>query len=316
LLDDLVQRTMPRSLGADFSTRDAKAAANRYVPGRLFVNGSATVNDDINFQIAHAVQAGERIVRVQHGSDYGTMANLNFEKANEYMNDAFLTWGWTAQNGLCDRFRPVPAPGLSAIRDRHRKRNQSIVLAGTKMVLRNYRVDHAPEPAAVVRYRREKVKFIDGLDANIRQCLQYRGYERISSDLEDAAYVRRHAPDIGSCEGDLVTAMLGCRLLVLDHPGTTLNEAMAANVPTVCFWDPASWPLAPEAVPYFRALADAHVLFPDGASAARHVNAVAGDVAGWWRSAGVQRARRDWADRFARVSAAWWWDWLKVLSKL
>ena len=316
LIDHLVAATMPRSLSDDFAARDAKAATCRYVPGRLYVNGSATVNDDANFQIAHAIEAGERIVRVQHGSDYGTMAHVNIEASSEYMNDAFLSWGWTEQDGRRGNFVPVPAPGMSSIRDRHRQRNDSIILTGTKMILRNYRVDHAPQPAAVVHYRRDKLAFVSSLDGAVRKNLVYRGYGRGATELEDFGFVRRHAPDVGPCKGDLVSAMLGCRLLVLDHPGTTLNEAMAANVPIVCFWEPAAWRLAPEATPYFEALTDARILFGDGGSAARHVNAVAGDVAQWWRFADVQQARKRWADRFARTSSAWWWDWFKVLSKI
>ena len=78
--------------------------------------------------------------------------------------------------------------------------------------------------------------------------------------MEDAAYLERSFPELALHRGDLGSAILSCGLLVLDYPGTTLNLALAGNVPTVCFWAPGIWPAAEEAAPFFDALAEAGIL--------------------------------------------------------
>lgn len=316
LLDFLIEKTMPLSLGADFEKRDSVARSLAYSPGRLFVSGSATINDAANFQTAHAIEAGERIVHIQHGSDYGTMAHVTFEASGEYLNEAFLTWGWRQQNAHPGHFVPVPAPGLSRLRNRHSRKTDDVILVGTKMTLNSRRIDYAPQPTDIVRYRRNKLAFVSALNEPVRQSLLYRPYKRAKTDLDDALFMQTNIKNLRLCEGDLDEAILGCRLLVLDHPGTLLNVALAANIPTVCYWDPAAWPLAPEAVPFFDALAKAGIIYPNAATAAAQVTVVFENATIWWSSADVQIARIAWAHQFARTSKIWWWHWMRTLAKL
>ena len=315
ILDTVIEATMPRTFGPDFQTCNSAAASLRYVPGRVFVNGSATMNDHANFQIAHAIEAGELIVRPQHGSDYGTMKHTNIEAFSEYVDAAFLTWGWTSQNAKPGKFLPLPAISFSQIQNRHRQANSDIILVGTKMILRCYRIDHCLQPSQTVRYRQEKLAFINALDAEARHTLRYRPYSRGKMDMADGPYLSRHAPDIPHLEGELQSALVKCRLLVLDHPGTTLNMAMAANIPTLCFWDPATWPYAPEAEKFFAGLVRAGIIHPDGPSAASHLNTIIDDVEDWWADKEVQAARQAWANQFARTSRHWWLDWTRALAK-
>ena len=86
--------------------------------------------------------------------------------------------------------------------------------------------------------------------------------------------------------------MLACRLLVLDHHGTTMLEALAANVPTVMFWTREAWPLTPESEALLDVLARAGIWFGTAEEAAAKVNQVWEDPVSWWRSAAVQDARR------------------------
>lgn len=316
LLQRLMEETMPGTLAGNYSTYRDTALSYRYVPGRLFVNGSATVNDYANFQIAHALVSGEKIVRVQHGSDYGTMAYVNIEATSEYTNHGFLTWGWRMQNGLQNGFESVADPGLSRIANRHQPESDQIILVGTKMILRSFRIDHAPQPTQVVKYRRDKVRFIKALDDKATKALLYRGYGRGRADLSDAAYVCAQVPGLPTLDGDLESALMTCRLLILDHPGTTLNLAMAGNIPTIAFWRPDAWAYAPEAVAAFQALEDAGILFRDPLAAAAQVSAVQGDVQRWWSSVPVQSARHVWAKNYAYTAKVWWWSWLMALLRL
>ena len=108
--------------------------------------------------------------------------------------------------------------------------------------------------------------------------------------------------------------MMKCRLLVLDHPGTTLNIAMAANVPTVCFWRKEFFPLADQARPFFSLLEDAGILIHDPVGAAEKINALYEDIESWWNDAKRQLARNRWINEYACVNKYWRLEWVKFFG--
>jgi putative transferase (TIGR04331 family) len=316
LIDLVLQKTAFQSFSNDFHTYNEKAKKLNYRSGRLFVSAASHSNEFENFRTAHATNRGERATRVQHGSNYGTMAHSHAEKLIEYNLSAFITWGWRDQNNINAHFVPLPVPHLSKIRDRHRSITKNIILVGTKTLIRSEKIDFTPDPSYWPYYRREKITFIKTLKQSLLDDFSYRPYTRSRVEFPDGNYVIKQIPSIKILDGPLEMALLSCRLLVLDHPGTTLNVAMAANVPTVCFWDPKLWPYAKEAKPYFDLLQEAGVIFSDGYSAAKRVNELGENVQDWWQSAPVQEARKAWVYQFARTSSFWWYHWLAALRRL
>lgn len=315
-LQDIVRCCLPKTFTNEFVQNDHAAAQERYRPQCLHVNGGATVNDRSNFSIAHAVMKGERVVRLQHGSDYGMMTNLVMEACGEYHDTAFLTWGWQNQHDEQANFLRAPAPMLADIKDRHQFDSDLMMLVGSKMWVRSYRLDQTPEPTYATLYRSRKIAFLDALSSDVRKAMHYRPYMRGLSDLEDETYVATHAPDVAVYRGDMVDALTRARLVVLDHPGTTLCLGMAANTPTICYWQPDAWPIDPEAQPYFDALRDVGILFDTPEQAAAQVNMVADDVAAWWRGDSCQQARRQWTNQFAFTRDTWRQDWINILKSI
>ena len=131
--------------------------------------------------------------------------------------------------------------------------------------------------------------------------LLYRPYFKTAGGLDDAEYLRRHLPGIGLCAGDLTEQMLGCRLLVLDHYGTTLHTALAADVPTLAFWNRDEWGMDAESERVLDALQQAGILHASPEEAARQAVAVWDDPAAWWQSAPARQARALWLERYAMV---------------
>ena len=114
-------------------------------------------------------------------------------------------------------------------------------MAGTKIDLRDSRLI-GPRPIQWLKYRESKKDFINSLDLDVSENLVYFPYRRGQSDLIEEAYLKNFFPTLKTGSGGLDSYMLSARLLILDCPGTTLNIAMAANVPLVCFWDKDSFP--------------------------------------------------------------------------
>jgi putative transferase (TIGR04331 family) len=315
-LEEIIQIGMPVSVGENFNQYDRAAKRANYFPGRLFVTGAAHSNDQANFEVAQALEQGECVVRYQHGSQMGTMDFGYVMQIVEYSYHGYFSWGWTSQSGWNHKIFPVAAPSLSKIRERHRQLNSQIILVGTRTNVLSNRIDQEPSPTYLPRYRRDKLAFIRALPDRLRSDFLYRPYGRGETGLKDEAFILEHEPDIQICRVNLEAQILRCRLLVLDHPGTTLNIALAANVPTVCFWPEDVWPEAPEAKLYFDGLRRTGIIHSDAEATARFVADIAADVQDWWQSAQVQTARRAWADQFARARRLWWVDWIKAMAQI
>jgi putative transferase (TIGR04331 family) len=315
-LERLIHQTIPRSFTKEFRAYDSSAANTRYHRGRLFVTAPTIFEDRQSFEIAHALTAGERVVRTQHGSEYGIVDAFNIGWMNEYVNAAFLTWGWPGHKDFPGRFIPVSAPMLAGLKGRYKPRSRKIVLVGTSAVLVPFRIASAQRPSAMSDYRSDKALFINTLDAGIQRDLIYRPYKRGHSDLPDQEWLAEHVGSLAIHSGPLSPLLLGSRLTVLDHPGTTLHVAMAANIPTVCFWRHGLFAPSAEQKPVFDLLKSAGILHDAPESAAAHVNRIAADVGAWWYNEKTQQARRIWSEQHARTDRIWWWSWLTALARI
>lgn len=316
LLDRVLWATLPHSISRNFPTLEKAARGRRYYPGRLLVDQVATQDDGMRTIIAMAHEKGEKLVGAQHGGAFGTARAMMAQAETEYRFHGFLTWGWTAQGDCAGRFIPVPSPQASRLRNRHRERAAEVLLVGTGMGIHGIRLGWLPKPMQCFDYRDDKIRFLLGLAQDVRTRSLYRPFLRRLSDIEDGRYVFAASPETGELTGELEPRLLGCRLLVIDHPGTTMIMALAANVPTILFWDPAVWPLCRQAEPVFDALRQAGILFHDPVAAATQANRVWNDVPGWWQSPERQQARRHWVSVYARTSRVWWLHWMAALYRL
>ena len=316
LLDGFLERVLPRSFTDGFAALEERAAALDYHPGRLLLDTLNSEDDGVRTITALAHEHGERLVSCQHGGIYGTARAMMAAAETEYRYHGFLTWGWSAQEDYPGRFLPVPSPELSRIAGRHRETAAQLILVGSSMVAYGTRLGWLPKPQDLLTYRRSKLAFLGALDAPILAASAYRPYRRNVTVLEDGAFVTAAFPQLPLVNGDLTEALLKCRLAVIDHPITTILTVMAADVPSVFTWDPNVWPLARQAEPLFARLRAVGILHDDPEAAARHVNAVWNDVAGWWRRPDVKAARQAFVHAYARTSPVWWLYWLKALWRL
>ena len=144
----------------------------------------------------------------------------------------------------------------------------------------------------------------------------YRPYLRSINTIGDEEYIVRHFPKVSILRGEIHSQILGCRLLVLDHPGTTLNIAMAANIPTVLFWNRKHWPQCRQIDHLFEEFRAKEMLFDDPVCAARFIEKNWDDIASWWNSNAVQNLRNEWAYKYARTSNIWWLHWTLEIWRL
>lgn len=269
---------------------------------------------------------GGRLLYVQHGGNYGQMKRICAMEFVEYTQHAFATWGWTEYEGSMGRkagkgnFIPLPYPQLNRLRDAwHGQESQTLIAVGTEMPTVAYQLDSHPTPSQFIQYRDDKQWFFEALGPAIREKTLYRPYFPVPGTLQDAQWLLPRFPHVHLCSGPLEPQILSCRLLVLDHHGTTLLEAMAANIPTVCYWNPEFWPVTGEFADILSRMKPLGMWNSSAEEAAIKVRAVWDDPSGWWSSREVQNVRDEFLRHFAllpRNTAAGDRAWKDALSQL
>ena len=236
---------------------------------------------------------GHRLMFVQHGGNYGQVQTVCDTEIVEYSQHAFGTWGWSKHAGAAGNFHPLPYPQLASIADAWRGRSsRHLLVVGTEMPLFPYRLDAHPTPLQIVQYRDDKQWFFEALGRALQARAFYRPYFPVPGTLRDADWLLPRFPKVRLSTGPLAPQMLQCRVLVCDHHGTTMIEAMVANVPTILYWSRPAWPMTAEAEALLEVLAHAGIWHASAEDAAMKVREIWADPLAWWHSRAVQNARR------------------------
>lgn len=312
----LFQAAIPASLAGLVHPRAVPPGRSPRVRG-----ASVAAYEDAGYRQRLAIwrARGHRLFYAQHGGNYGQVAVACETELVEYSQTAFMTWGWNSQAGCQGNFIPLPYPQLQPLSASRRKarRNGRLLLVGTEMPAYPYRLDAHPTPLQLLSYRRAKAAFLEALGPRLLAHCLYRPYFDLPGTFEDAPWLLRRFPGLEICRGSLAPWLLGCRLLVADHHGTTMLEALAAGLPAIFYWDDSAWPLAPKAREDLDLLGRAGIWFACPEEAARQARRVWADPEGWWQDGPVREAWQAFGRRYALTAPGSCTDlWLKTLEKL
>lgn len=273
-------------------------------------------NEIEKYRLGLCIENGEEIVLAQHGSGYGTAKVYPFPSQIEYSQHAFFSWGWREQEDYKGNIIALSSPYLSKFHNKYKPKNNSLILVCAGSRVYRFRLDSFPQPFEIISYLRNRFDFLKNISPIIFNKLYYRPSPDNHPSLSEKYYLERDFPKIKICEGKLHPQILKCKMLVIDNPGTTLNIAMAANIPVIFFWNKQHWAMCRQAVPCFEALEKVGIMYQNGRDAAEKVNEVWDNVQSWWNQKVIQDARKDWCYQYARTSKLWWWEWAKALWKM
>lgn len=261
---------------------------------------AAYENAEYRQRLAKWKAEGNALAFVQHGGNYGQTRTCCEAELIEYSQDCFFTWGWDKYEGARGNFIPMPYPQLARLENAWTGREKRIIYTGAEMAAYGYRLDSHPTPMQYVGYRQWKADFLGRLPENLRERIWYRPYFELPGTLADAAWLMPRFPELHLCEGPLEPQILDCGLLVLDHHGTVLLQAMAAGIPLILFWNRRDWLLAESCEELIDMLEECGVWHPSPEAAAKKLMEVWPDTAEWWRAPDIARARKIFCERQAR----------------
>jgi len=319
LLDEILWKMVPLTLSDSFKEIDDRAKCRRYRCGKMNLVGPVMIYSEIDkFILAHAVEAGERIICSQHGGSGIQKVNIN-SVAIENSQAAYFSWGWRKQESYDGNIVSVPSPMFSPLKDRHREKDKRLFLVTNSDRILFTRLETAIQGCYAIAHRREKLRFLSALPKPIYEGTHYRPYFGDVGALEDLRYVKKKFPDLSICGVQpraLPGCLLRCRLLVVDHLNTIFFLGMAANIPTIAFCNLDAVQVSKQARPLFDRFADVGVFHSCGSDAAAQAAHVWSDTQGWWHHKDIQEARVSFCDCYARTDRFWWLKWMSALWRL
>jgi putative transferase (TIGR04331 family) len=171
-------------------------------------------------------------------------------------------------------------------------------------------------------YIRDQRIFYQALGKEARDLLLWRYFGALWEDVER---FKEFAPKLRTQHGlkrqlgkesNFISDLRKCRLAVHTANETTYLEALAANFPSIIFWDPRYYTVRESLQPLFDELASAEILHYTPESAAHKLTEIYRDPAEWWGRADVQEARRGFCAALARTSDDWLIQWREELRSL
>lgn len=293
-----------------------------YFSGKVFnFSNELFFNLDAKLNAAAAFEKGNIITCSQHGGhNYGSALTFEFNNYLEYNLDYFVSWGWSEYKGKeKENFALLPSPLLSKYANKHKVKSHGLIYVGTKMNLLKNRFDSGPNEIDWINYRKSKVKIFNDLDKyDVLNKIKYKPYRQVKGGLEDELFFKRLFPQMLISKGDLHKELVNSSLLVLDHPGTTWNIAMAMNVPTLLYWNPKWFPFNETAKKYLNRFKELNIYHENEDSLIKqilylNVKKNSEVINNWWYSDQIQKLRVEWMHNYAMIDENWQKKWLKFL---
>ena len=269
-------------------------------PKAIFTSNSLYTDDVFMAWAANKSELGVPLIVGQHGGNYG-MAQMSFSEEHEIaVADQFISWGWSSS----ENDNVVPIGNLKGFGKMNTPKNTGIaLLVEVALPRQSYYMWSAPVGAGQwLEYFDEQCRFVKSLSPELRDQLLVRLYPQDLGQFQKIRWKDRF-PDIklDDATQPIADHINKARIYISSYNATTYLESLALNVPTIIFWNPRHWELRESAKPHFERLKSVGIFHETPEDAAKHMIKVWGDVCGWWQSADVQSARKDFCGQYVHT---------------
>lgn len=318
ILNQMISYTFPQLYSEEALMSQVRTIfkKERFKQEKIRFDSTGAQDDEKAFLHACSVVAGEKLIFVQHGSNYCTSSRGLTADSYEYYGDYFINWGKCMPKKRNCRFVSVPSPVLARIRDKHKFLTNMLILVGTNQ---RQTLDgiQAGDLAFSIDYLQSKEEFIRKLDKRILQGFFYRPWmTQETLYFNDRDYIKDLFPNMKFLEKDLRKEMLKAHLIVIDHYGTAFYEAMASNTPVMMYFGFPEYSFTEEADFMFKQLKAVGIFYETVQDAVEAVNRKWDTIEDWWLSPEVQKVRKQFDNLFALTSKNCHLEWMKFIWRL
>ncbi len=264
-------------------------------PRIIFTANSHIYDDFAKFWIANKIENGTPLVIGQHGG--GPLHKLNFQTDHELaICQKYLFPG----NGDTNWHNKVIGVGQFFRRKWNYNRKGGGLLIELIVPRYSYAISSTVQSDDFVHYLSDQRKFAEALPLPIREQFIVRlspsdhSWE-MKSRWQDS--FPEFAIDYG--KKSIYKLFKQSKIIVCTYAATTYNQTLAANAPTIIFWDENYNQMHDLAIPYFDALKKVGIFHATPESAANQIAIIWDDVEIWWNSKEVQEARILFCEKYA-----------------
>ncbi|KGF72290.1 hypothetical protein DO97_10810 [Neosynechococcus sphagnicola sy1] len=277
-------------------------------------------DEAFKFLAAAAADRGCRLISGDHGGGWGFMRLSSFDWYDRQFADTLIACGWAdpAAPGYLNLPSLFTSGLLSLTAPPPRSESDGqILFAATSHSRYLYRFHSCPVGSQMEGYLDRQQQFLAALPESVRSHLLWRSYP-VEHGHAVSQRIADHFPEVQLDDASTYPfrqRLNCCRILVVDHPSSTYLEALAANIPSVMFWDRNRWEAPLAAEPEFAELRRVGILWDSPQAAAAHLTKIASDPWVWWGQPSVQSVRQAFVQRFARVDRNWLEPWSQGLRQ-
>ncbi|MBT4260828.1 MAG: hypothetical protein HOD90_13090, partial [Nitrospina sp.] len=274
---------------------------------KLILTASSYLSDDF-FKIwtAEKIENKSRLIIWQHGGYHGTRPSLTTHEHEKAIADNFFSWGWKDPN--FSKAKALPAGKLlNAAANIKADSKGGLLLIQASHARYSSIIEGHPMASQCGSYFDEQMRFVENLTPSIRKKLLIRTFF-IDFGWGQAKRWQEKFPGISFDKKNqsLTRSVSQNRLIVSTYNATCFMETLAANVPTVMYWNvKLYWEIHELAQPYFDRLHKVGIFHKTPESAAVHIELIWNDVEAWWKQEETQRARKDFCKQFCLTSPNW-----------
>ncbi len=316
LLDRIIPQQIPVAHVESFA--ELQKASLRSFPAepKVIVTSAAEAFDE-GFKVWAATQVdkGATLSISQHGGFFGSGRWISTENHQLKISRHYYSWGWSDE--AFPSIKPMPALKLVGVKKRIRWSGSGQILwALTSIPRYSYRMLSIPVAGQFAAYLEDQFRFARALPAEIQRKITLRLYPHDYGWNEERRWGDQF-PNLRVHKGNVPMddELSESSLFIGTYNATTFLETLAADFPTLIFWNPKHWELRRTAEPFYDHLRDAGIFHTTPESAANKLEEIWADPMKWWKTANVQQVRAEFCDRFARTSENWIQDWKSELSR-
>lgn len=318
LLARMIPLFIPKSYVEDFQKLRLNALNTLPKnPTSIFTANAYQADEMFKIWAAEKRSLGVPLIIGQHGGTFGMASVHQSEDHQIRIANNFVSWGWESE--VNDKIISLPSFQLSGRASINHNQNGSILHVLSSLPRYFYQHYSMPVSGQYLLYINNQIKFLSGLERgaldNISIRLDASSLTR-SWDTAKALDIAGYYSLVDRSNDRLLSLLGNSRLCVCTNNATVFLETFALNFPTIIFWEPSHHEIRPDADPFFDMLEEAEILFYTPEEAAEKVNDVSNNINEWWFSDKVQSARKQFCQRYARVSTDWENEWSNFLLRV
>lgn len=299
---------------------EGHAVARAYALARLWRTPRVVMSsvgwhylEGFKFAAAECAERGSILWGLQHGGGtYGILRQATAERMERAATDRYYVWGWASLDGD-PKVRDIPFPLLARVR--RAGRGDGLVIVSTHLYLHDIGLTRNDSNSRALDYLQRQTRLWNALPPNLKEYSRLRLHKDTGWRHEER--LRECCPDLRLDDTSVPFARrLGeARLMIIDFPTTTFQEALAADAPCLMTWNPADWKYRDSARPFFNRLKEVGLLFDEPEAAAAQAARVYDDPQAWWDEPARREVRRDFARHFAYRRDDWMDCWLREINE-